>query len=241
MTYGLIGKTLSHSFSSRYFTEKFEKLALSNQAEYRNFELPSIDDFSSIFDQKMNFGGFNVTIPYKESIIPFLTHLDEHAQNIGAVNTIAFRDSQLIGFNTDWIGFSQTLGNKRFKKAAILGTGGASKAILYALHRLATETQLISRNTEKESKTRSYGWLNEHLSDFDLIVNCTPVGTAPQLNEFPPIATEKLNSSQMVYDLIYNPEKTKLLQKAEIQGCFIKNGYEMLVGQAEESWRIWNQ
>lgn len=241
ITYGLIGKTLSHSFSSRYFARKFELLSLTNKAEYRNFELSSIEHFSSIFDQKMNFGGFNVTIPYKESILPFLTRLDFHAQNIGAVNTIALRDSQLVGFNTDWLGFSQSLGNQHFKKAAILGTGGASKAIVYALQQLETETQLVSRNTDRKSKSRSYRWLNEHITEFDLIVNCTPVGTAPNTNEMPPIATEKLSSSQMVYDLIYNPEKTALLQKAEEKGCAIKNGYEMLVLQAEESWRIWNQ
>ena len=236
-TYGLIGQSLSHSFSYRYFSDKFKKEGISD-VQYLNFELPDINLFPELVQQR-DLHGLNVTIPYKESVIQYLDELDQHASNIGAVNTIAFKDNQLIGYNTDWIGFLRTLPHHNFQKAAVLGSGGASKAIGYALHQMNTEVVVISRN-KTSAVTQSYLWLNDHISEFDLIINCTPVGTVPNTDEMPDINAPGFNSQQTVIDLIYNPEKTKLLQLAEQKGCSIINGYPMLVEQAEASWKIWS-
>jgi len=235
-TFGLIGKTLSHTFSERYFNEKFDKKDI-NDAEYKNFELKSIADFPRfIADNKLS--GLNVTIPYKESIIPFLDDLTDNAKNIGAVNTIQFIDGETIGHNTDWIGFSKSikplLGDK--KTALILGNGGGAKAIKFALNKLNIKHKTVSRNTafdysDVTTKTIDY---------YSIIINTTPLGTHPKIHEFPKINYTELNSKNLLFDLIYNPNESRFLQYGKAKGSEIKNGLEMLQIQAEESWSIWN-
>ena len=235
-TFGLIGKTLSHTFSERYFNEKFDKKDI-NDAEYKNFELKSIADFPRfIADNKLS--GLNVTIPYKESIIPFLDDLTDNAKNIGAVNTIQFIDGETIGHNTDWIGFSKSikplLGDK--KTALILGNGGGAKAIKFALNKLNIKHKTVSRNTafdysDVTTKTIDY---------YSIIINTTPLGTHPKIHEFPKINYTELNSKNLLFDLIYNPNESRFLQYGKTKGSEIKNGLEMLQIQAEESWNIWN-
>lgn len=237
-TFGLIGKSLSHSFSYRYFQDKF-RLEKIQDAQYLNFELFDIEQFTNLI-QSQKPTGLNVTIPYKVDVIPFLDKLDYHAEAIGAVNTIAFANGILKGYNTDWLGFKSSLPQQGFRKAAILGTGGASKAVQYALHQENTEFVVISRS-HKEGKMGSYNWLNQHLGQFDLIVNCTPLGTHPDVNKMPHLNTEALHKHQLLYDLIYNPTQTKLLKLAKDQGCKTQNGYSMLVAQAEAAWKIWNE
>ena len=235
-TFGLIGKTLSHTFSERYFNEKFDKKDI-NDAEYKNFELKSIADFPRfIADNKLS--GLNVTIPYKESIIPFLDDLTDNAKNIGAVNTIQFIDGETIGHNTDWIGFSKSikplLGDK--KTALILGNGGGAKAIKFALNKLNIKHKTVSRNT-------SFDYLDITIKTTDyytIIINTTPLGTHPKILEFPKINYTDLNSKNLLFDLIYNPNESRFLQYGKAKGSEIKNGLEMLQIQAEESWKIWN-
>lgn len=235
--FGLIGKTLSHTFSERYFNEKFYKNDINN-VQYKNFELKSIADFPRLIAEN-NLSGLNVTIPYKESIIPFLDHLNDDAKNIGAVNTIQFIDGKTIGHNTDWIGFTKSikplLGNK--KTALILGNGGAAKAIKFALDKLNIQHKTVSRNTlfdysDITFKTTDY---------YRIIINTTPLGTHPKILDFPKINYTDLNSKNLLFDLIYNPSESQFLQYGKAKGSEIKNGLEMLQIQAEASWRIWNQ
>ena len=235
-TFGLIGKSLLHSFSSSYFNEKFFKEEINN-TEYLNFELKSIADFPRLIaDNKLS--GLNVTIPYKESIIPFLDDLTDDAKNIGAVNTIQFIDGKTIGHNTDWIGFSKSikplLGDK--KTALILGNGGGAKAIKFALDKLNIKHKTVSRNT-------SFDYLDITIQNTDyykIIINTTPLGTHPKILEFPKINYTNLNSKHLLFDLIYNPNESRFLQYGKAKGSEIKNGLEMLQIQAEESWNIWN-
>jgi shikimate dehydrogenase len=235
-TFGLIGKTLSHTFSERYFNEKFDKKDI-NDAEYKNFELKSIADFPRfIADNKLS--GLNVTIPYKESIIPFLDDLTDDAKSIGAVNTIQFIDGETIGHNTDWIGFSKSIKPllRHRKTALILGNGGGAKAIKFALNKLNIKHKTVSRNTafdysDVTTKTIDY---------YSIIINTTPLGTHPKIHEFPKINYTELNSKNLLFDLIYNPNESRFLQYGKTKGSEIKNGLEMLQIQAEESWSIWN-
>ena len=235
-TFGLIGKTLSHSFSEVYFNEKFLKEDISD-AEYKNFELNNISEFTDLIS-KMKLSGLNVTIPYKESVIPFLDELTPQAKAIGAVNTIQFKDNKLIGHNTDTIGFSQSIYpflNER-NKALILGDGGASKAIQYALKTLNIEYKVVSRKSSFDysdisSKTVGY---------YDIIINTTPLGTYPKIADFPQIPYKELNENHLLFDLIYNPIESTFLRFGKTKNCSIKNGLEMLEIQAESSWNIWN-
>ena len=235
-TFGLIGKTLSHSFSEVYFNEKFLKEDISD-AEYKNFELNNISEFTDLIS-KMKLSGLNVTIPYKESVIPFLDELTPQAKAIGAVNTIQFKDNKLIGHNTDTIGFSQSIYpflNER-NKALILGNGGASKAIQYALKTLNIEYKIVSRKSSFDysdisSKTVGY---------YDIIINTTPLGTYPEIADFPQIPYKELNENHLLFDLIYNPIESTFLRFGKTKNCSIKNGLEMLEIQAESSWNIWN-
>lgn len=237
-TYGLIGKTLSHSFSKAYFTEKFTKEDV--EAQYLNFELASIDDFKNLIESQ-NLDGLNVTIPYKESIIPYLDELDETAAKIGAVNTIRFLpNGKLKGYNTDAYGFAQSI--KPFlawqhERALILGTGGASKAIQYVLNELGIQTLFVSRTPEGENQI-AYTDLNEHyLNAFMLIVNTSPVGTYPNIDECPNIPYEHLSSEHLIVDLVYNPEETLFLKNAKT--TLALNGLAMLKHQAEKAFSIW--
>ena len=235
-TYGLIGKNIDYSFSVKYFGQKFydEKII---DSEYINFDLREIEDFNNLEILKIN--GLNVTIPYKEKIIPYLDEVDKAASIIGAVNTIAKKDNKLIGYNTDYIGFIESFKNNlNFKNALILGTGGASKAIQYALNIKNINFDIGSRKNNK--KYISYDLINKRIKDYDLIINTTPLGTFPDVSKKPKINYKLINANHFCYDLIYNPEKTSFLKECERKGARIMNGLEMLKSQAEESWIIWN-
>ena len=235
-TFGLIGKNLSHSFSKKYFNNKFYKENIKN-CEYKNFELSNISEIKNLISQ-IKPSGLNVTIPYKESVIPFLDELTPQAKAIGAVNTIDFKGNKLIGHNTDTIGFSQSIYpilNGR-KNALILGNGGASKAIQHALKTLNIEYKIVSRNS-------SFDYLDintQLIVYYDIIINTTPIGTYPDVANYPKILYSKLNERHLLFDLIYNPIETQFLQYGKKRNCSIKNGLEMLEIQAESSWEIWN-
>jgi len=239
--YGLIGKSLSHSFSKSFFEEKFKKDGIN--ASYLNFELPTINGFKKLLKNNPELKGLNVTVPYKTDVIPFLDELSSMAEEIGAVNTIQFKSGKLIGHNTDAYGFQQSI--KPFlrnvhERALILGTGGASKAVAYVLRNLGIQVSYLSRNPSDENEY-SYDDANELMVDaFKLIVNCTPIGTAPKLHEMPNFPIQYVNKDHLVIDLIYNPEQTKLLSSAKEQGADTLNGLSMLQHQALKAWEIWN-
>ncbi len=236
-TYGLVGRHIAYSFSQQYFSNKFAEEDLKD-CTYENFDLDTIDKFPEIL--KQNPCGLNVTIPYKESVLPFLHAIDPVASTIGAVNTIRIREGIAKGFNTDYLGFRDSLKpllKSHHKKALILGSGGAAKAVVYGLNELDIESQLVSRSP--------FGWSYEDLNernfgDFGLIINSTPLGTFPDVQSCPPLPYHLFTSDQIAYDLIYNPTQTTFLKKAAAQGALTKNGYEMLVLQAEAAWDIWN-
>ena len=235
-TFGLIGKSLSHSFSESYFTNKFKKEGITN-AEYKKFELSNISEFPDLIKNNQ-LSGINVTIPYKESIIPFLDELTPQAKTIGAVNTIQFKGDKLIGHNTDTIGFLQSISPilKGRDKALILGNGGAAKAVKNALKTLNIEHKTVNRNS-------SFNYLDinsEIFGYYDIIINTTPLGTYPNTTEFPQIPYNNLNKKYLLFDLIYNPKETEFLRFGKAKNCSIKNGLEMLEIQAESSWSIWN-
>lgn len=240
-TFGLIGKNISYSFSRTYFTEKFKKENID--AKYYNFDLEEINQFRDVIKEMPNLQGLNVTIPYKQEIITFLDDLAPEAKEIGAVNTIKVNGNRLIGYNTDYIGFSesiQPLLKSHHNKALILGTGGASKAIAYALKKLGIEYKFVSRSSGKGKL--GYDDLSEEIiKDHNIIINTTPVGTFPDVEEYPKFPVKYLTKNHLVYDLIYNPEITQLLALAKKQGATIKNGLKMLELQAESAWNIWNK
>ena len=237
--YGLIGKTLEHSFSKKLFTEYFDEHRID--AVYHNIALDRINDVQDVFEE--GYAGLNVTIPYKEEIIPFLDELDDVAEAVGAVNTILLKDGKRIGYNTDAFGFHQSIKpflTNQHERAMILGTGGASKAVAFVLRKIGLDIFYISR-TPNEFNQYGYGEINEHmLNACKLMVNCTPVGTYPHVEESLPIPFEHLSKDHLVVDLIYNPEKTKLLQQSEKAGAMIVNGETMLKQQALKAWKIWN-
>lgn len=239
--YGLIGKSLTHSFSRVYFREKFAREGCTD-CEYRNFELRRIEEFPALLQQNPQLQGLNVTIPYKQAIMPFLDQLQPEAQAIGAVNTVLFNESKSIGANTDYYGFWESLqphlhGNA--PKALILGSGGAAQAVAYALKIHNIPYRTVSRHPQGEQWT--YARANAALPDFTLIVNTTPLGTFPHTDAMPPLAVEKLTAEHLVYDLVYNPAQTLLLQKAGQQGAKVCNGLKMLQLQAKKSWELWNE
>ena len=240
---GLLGRNIGYSFSRNYFATKFENEELTNDYSYENFDLPSIDALPSVIATNPDLIGMNVTIPYKEEVLPFLDELSENAKQIGAVNTIKKeKNGRLIGYNTDYFGFMmslQPLLKENHTRALVLGTGGASKAVVYALKELNITPQLVSRKVSLT--TLAYSDLDaDIMASHTLIINCTPLGTFPNVEQHPEIPYLHLTSKHIAYDLIYNPEKTTFLTKAEAQGAQIKNGYEMLVLQAEKAWGIWN-
>ncbi len=238
--FGLIGKNIDYSFSKKYFSEKFKKENLDYI--YSNFDIVNISEIESIL-QNNSISGYNVTIPYKEEIIKFLDEIDEVAKDIGAVNTIKKIDNTNIGLNTDSIGFEKSLipliENKIPKNALILGSGGASKAVKYVLKKLKINYSTVSR---KEGKSEFvYENLNEViLNKFKMIINCSPVGTFPNINNCPNIPYEFLTKDHILYDLVYNPIESLFLKKGRKLGCKTKNGLEMLEIQANESWSVWN-
>ena len=238
---GLIGRNISYSFSAGYFANKFKKLNLANY-EYRNFDLASIDELQQILKNNSNLKGFNVTIPYKEEIIPLLDEIHPEALKIGAVNTVKIQNGKLIGYNTDCYGFETSLLPKLeswHKKALILGTGGASKAIAYVLDKNEIKYSFVSRNSEKATFT--YKELNKNIvSEYQLIINCTPLGTHPDITKKPDIPYISLTNRHLLYDLIYNPSETTFLLHGKNAGATIINGLKMLELQAEKAWEIWN-
>lgn len=240
--FGLLGKNISYSFSRGYFTEKFLNEGFKKH-KYVNFDIPKIEDFPSILENS-HIKGINVTIPYKEAIIPFLDKLDKTAQKIGAVNTIKFtRRGNLKGYNSDVVGFEKSiipLLKKHHKRALILGTGGASKAIAFALKKNNIKYKFVSRNPNDKKEISYESLSQETLVKYQIIINCTPIGTSPDIHLSPNIPYQFLTEKHLLYDLIYNPEVSTFLSKGKERGATIKNGYEMLELQAEESWRIWN-
>jgi shikimate dehydrogenase len=238
--YGLIGKDLSHSFSKTFFTFKFENE--KRKDSYDNFELEHIGQFRELIANNEGLKGLNVTIPYKEAIIPFLDKLDKEAEKIGAVNTIKFRkDGKLVGYNTDHYGFAKALANLlpvKEKTALVLGSGGASKAVQFVLDAMEFEYEVVSR--QKSMDTIRYNSLGkEEVEDHLLIVNCTPLGTAPNINECPPIPYEHITKNHVLFDLIYNPRETEFMKRGFVKGARVTNGLKMLEYQAKRSWEIW--
>lgn len=242
--YGLIGYPLGHSFSISYFNQKFADECIN--AKYENFELPSIDQLSEVLDSNPDLKGLNVTIPYKEKVIPFLDSLSPEAQTIGAVNVIKVthqgNDTILKGYNSDVIGFTKSiepmLEKKWHKKALILGTGGASKAINYGLKSLGLEAVFVSRYQKPD--TICYTDITpEVVKEYNVIVNCTPVGMYPHTEECPQLPYDAMDSHTILYDLIYNPDETLFMKRGAEHGAQTKNGLEMLLLQAFASWEFW--
>lgn len=239
--YGLIGRDISYSFSRGYFTEKFSRLGLEHYS-YENFDLTEISEFKKVIDKNEDIKGLNVTIPYKEAIIPYLNDLDFQADKIGAVNTIKFTPEGLIGFNTDAYGFRKSLEQhlkRHHKKALILGTGGASKAIAFILDELGVEFSFVSRNPSKNQLNYS-DLTAEILNDHLMLINSTPLGTHPEIEKKPAIPYEHIGTKHLLFDLIYNPEVTAFLKEGGLRGAAICNGLQMLEFQAEKAWEIWN-
>lgn len=241
--FGLVGKSISYSFSKKYFTDKF-LVPIYEGYSYGNFEIENIALFPNIISENPTLKGLNITIPYKESIIPFLDELSTNALEIGAVNVVRFaKNGKLKGYNSDWIGFKkalQPLLQPHHKKALILGTGGASKAVAFALQDLDILYTFVSRETSEIAM--QYQHLNATTFDnYQIIINCTPLGTSPNSEDCPEIPYAFFTNKHIAFDLIYNPEETQFLKKAKKKGAVTKNGMEMLVFQAEKAWKIWNK
>ena len=240
--YGLIGYPLIQSFSKKYFTEKFMQEAITD-CLFELFPLEEINEFPQLIQSHANLRGLAVTIPYKEKVMPFLSVLDEEAKAIGAVNCICVYGSTLKGYNTDVRGFEKSfvpLLKKNQHRALVLGTGGASKAVQFVLKKLGIEFLLVSR--QQSANTIGYDELNEsYLQEYPIIINCTPVGMVPNEQYAPAIPYEFIGAHNYLYDLIYKPAETKFLQEGKRRGAVVKNGYEMLIIQAEENWRLWNR
>jgi shikimate dehydrogenase len=242
--FGLIGYPLSHSFSKKYFTERFQRERIADTS-YENFPIASIEELPLLIEKYPDLKGLNVTIPYKEAVIPFLSSRHEVVKAIAACNCIKITNGRLTGFNTDVTGFERSL--KKYllphhKKALILGTGGAAKAVAYVLTQLQMEWMYVSRNPQPTVQPHiSYQLLtDEQVASHLLIINTTPLGMYPDVDKAPAINYDQLTAQHYLFDLTYNPEKTLFLKKGEAKGACIQNGYEMLVIQAEESWNIWN-
>ena len=241
--YGIIGYPLGHSFSPGYFNEKFANEGID--ARYEMFEIPSVDTILEIVESNPTLRGLNVTIPYKEKVIEYLDQLSDEARAIGAVNVIKVthrgRSIHMKGFNSDVIGFTQSIEpvlQRYHKKALILGTGGASKAIEYSLRKLGLETLKVSRY-EREGTVKYESITPEVIKEYNVIVNCTPVGMYPHVDECPPLPYEAMDRHTLLYDLIYNPDATLFMKKGKEHGAVVKNGLEMLLLQAQASWEFW--
>jgi len=236
--FGLIGYPLEHSFSPDYFANKFKSLGIK-KSEYLAYPIENISQVNEIFNKGL--AGLNVTIPYKEKVIPYLDELSDEAYEINAVNTIKITEGRKVGYNTDVYGFEMSLksflGNRKVEHALILGTGGASKAIKFVLCKLNINFSIVSRNPD----FLMYSQLTEDIIQKNkLIINTTPLGMYPNIEECPNLPYSALTDQHFLFDLVYNPEKTLFLKQGEMHNCNIKNGYEMLILQAEKSWEIWN-
>ena len=240
--YAVAGFPLSHSFSPKFFSDKFLKEKIDD-CIYEALPFKNINDLIFYIKTNPDLEGINITIPYKKSILQFLTEMDDVVATTGSCNCIKIHENQLFGFNTDVIGFEKSLLpilQKHHSRALILGTGGAASSVAFVLEKLGIQYHFVSRN--KTDYTFSYGGISEEIiSKHLLIVNTTPLGMYPSMDQSPDLPYHLLTSNHLLYDLIYNPEKTLFLKRGETMGCSIKNGLEMLVIQAEESWKIWNK
>lgn len=243
---GLIGYPLGHSFSKKYYLAKFEQEKISD-IDYDLYPVENLEEFQPIYEQDPDFAGFNVTIPHKRNVLALLDELSPEAEQIQAVNCVRIirKDGKMTlkGYNTDAYGFEHSLKpllGAQHRRALVLGNGGAAKAVYYTLNKLNIPFQIVSRR--KENGDLTYEELTpEIISTNKLIINCSPVGTFPEINNCPAIGYQDIGPEHLLYDLIYNPEETLFLKKGKEQGATIKNGYEMLVLQAEKNWVIWNE
>jgi shikimate dehydrogenase len=241
---GLIGYPLGHSFSKNYYLAKFDKENIQN-IHYDLYAIEQIDQFPSLFSLDSDFRGFNVTIPHKQAVIPYLNELSEEAAQMKAVNCITIKHQEgkiiLKGYNTDAYGFEKSIEpllKPHHTKALVLGNGGAAKAVFYTLEKLNISYKIVSRNSGTGDLTYE-DLTKELLAEYSLIINCSPVGTFPHIDSCPNIPYEGITEKHLLYDLIYNPEETLFLKKGKERGATIKNGYEMLLLQAEKNWEIW--
>lgn len=241
--YGLIGYPLGHSFSKQYFTEKFEKEGIQG-CMFESFPIPSIEEFPALLKDNPSLKGLSVTIPYKEQVLRYVDELSEEVKAIGATNSIKINGGKLKAYNTDIAGFEisfSKLLQPHHKKALVLGTGGASKAVQYVLKKLAIHFLVVTRNKEGEIPLITYQDIDEGvMNEYTIIINCSPVGMYPNESAAPGIPYHLLSARHYLYDLVYKPAETLFLQNGKERGAIVQNGYEMLLLQAEESWRIWN-
>ena len=241
--YGLIGYPLGHSFSKKYFDQKFIDENITGSS-FELFAIKDINKFLKLIEENTNLKGLAVTIPHKQSILPFINYVTVAAKEIGAVNCIKFVDGHTTGHNTDVVGFEKSLLpllQPHHTKALVLGTGGSSKAVQYVLKLLKIDFLLVSRDNSNIQNCIAYNDIDQKImAKYSIIINCTPIGMTPNENVMPAIPYELLSKNHLLYDLIYAPEKTLFLKKGEVKGCTIKNGFEMLTIQAEENWKIWN-
>jgi len=240
--FGIIGKTLVHSFSKRYFDEKFKNEGISD-CIFNQYTLENIDEIKSLISSNPNLKGFSVTIPYKEAIIPYLDEMDDIVEDIGACNCVKIEDGKLKGYNTDVLGFLEsflTMYEIHYFNAIILGNGGASKAVKYALEQLSIESTIVARNPRNKDEIQWNSLDSEQFKKANIVINTTPLGTFPSIEEYPQISYTELNEHFLAFDLIYNPEETIFLKNAREQGAKTINGYEMLEIQADKAWEIWN-
>lgn len=239
--FGLIGRDIAYSFSIQYFADKFQKEGLQD-CMYKNFDIPEIAYLSEVIKKNKSVRGLNVTIPYKEAVIPYLDKISKKVEAIGAVNTIKItKKGKLKGYNTDAYGFKKSIKpslKPHHNKALILGTGGASKAVAWTLTKLGIEYSFVSRNPT--AGQLSYTGITEQvLKDYKLVINCTPLGTSPHIDTCPDLDYKGFSDEHIAFDLIYNPSESKFLTLAKTHGAITKNGYDMLVFQAEKAWKIW--
>lgn len=243
-TFGLIGYPLSHSFSQKYFTDKFIHSGIADM-QYLNFPLKDIEEFPALINEHKDLAGLNVTLPYKEQVIPYLDSCNDIVEEVGACNCIKIIDGKLYGFNTDVEGFMIPLQRKlkpHHTRALVLGEGGASKAVTYALRILGITYLTVSRRGQEAAGTIQYYQINEEMmEEFTLIINTTPLGMFPNIEQAPQIPYHALTPRHYLFDLVYNPAKTLFLQSGEEKGADIENGLDMLTIQAEASWKIWNE
>ena len=241
--YGLIGYPLGHSFSKQYFTEKFEKEGI-NDSLFESFPISSIDEFPSLLKNNPLLKGLSVTIPYKEQVLQFVDELSDEVIAIGATNSIKINEGKLTAYNTDIAGFEISFGKllkPHHTTALVLGTGGASKAVQYVLKKLAIRFLVVTRNKGGRHPFITYPDIDAAMmNEYSIIINCSPVGMYPNENEAPAIPYQFLSVSHYLYDLVYKPAETLFLKNGKERGATVQNGYEMLLLQAEESWRIWN-
>ena len=238
--FGLVGKSLKHSFSAKYFNEKFQRDGIKD-CNYQLFELPKIEDLSHLLKQHPNLKGLNITTPYKESILPYLDKKEDVVEEIGACNCVKIENGKLIGYNTDVNGFMisiLSLLEHQHHKAIILGNGGAAKAVKFALEQISIDYQVIARTPRSDSELAWDKLDREMMDEYKIIINTTPVGMWPSVSEFPDIPYDGFSRFHLAFDLIYNPEKTVFLKKAEQEDAVVKNGLEMLEQQAEAAWEI---